>query len=519
MQFALADAADLSNVTLPNRGSRLPISSNAFVRSTALLLLIGFVALLAIVGTTIWLVEQNQRWFEETTEARVARSATVSLRNGLQDLETGQRGFLLTQEDRYLEPYNRALPEILGYVDRLDQILRPFPQAAEPMANLRNAVTAKLDEMARTVALGRAGDWAQAVAIVRSDEGKEAMDEARFLLERIIETADQRTADGVENQRNASNALRWVTIIGAFVIFAVAAGAVWTVLVYTRELAAARAEVELARSSLEERVRERTSDLGRANEEIQRFAYIVTHDLRAPLVNIMGFTSELETSVGMLADYMAKTPENDDPAFKEARLAATEDLPEAITFIRAATRKMDGLINAILKISREGRRQLKPETIKLNELIETSADAVHHQVADNGGSVTSDVQLPKIVSDKLSLEQVLGNLLDNAIKYRSPDRPIEIAIRARSASGNRAEITVEDNGRGIADTDHERVFELFRRSGAQSQPGEGIGLAHVRTMVRSLGGDITLRSKLGVGTTFIITLPRDLRSHLGTKTT
>ena len=68
---------------------------------------------------------------------------------------------------------------------------------------------------------------------------------------------------------------------------------------------------------------------------------------------------------------------------------------------------------------------------------------------------------------------------------------------------------------GIAGTDHERVFELFRRSGAQSAPGEGIGLAHVRTMVRSLGGDVTLTSTLGEGTTFIINLPRDLRGYLG----
>ncbi len=496
----------------------MPISSSAFFRSTALLLLIGFAALLAIVGTTIWLVEQNQKWFEETTQARVARFAAVNLRSGLQDLETSQRGFLLTGEERYLEPYNRALPEVPRQLEALEQILEPFPEATQPMANMRAAITAKLDEMARTIDLVRTGNRDEAVAIVRSDEGKEAMEEARFLLERILAAADDRIIEGVENQRGASNALRWVTVIGAFVIFAVAAGAVWTVLIYTRELAAARAEVELARTSLEERVRERTSDLGRANEEIQRFAYIVTHDLRAPLVNIMGFTSELETSVAMLSDYMAKAPQADDPAFNEAKLAATEDLPEAITFIRAATKKMDGLINAILKISREGRRQLKPETIRLSELIETTANTVHHQVVDSGGSVTSDVQLPKIVSDKLSLEQVLGNLLDNAIKYRSPERPIEIAIRARSAPGNRAEIAVEDNGRGIADTDHERVFELFRRSGAQSQPGEGIGLAHVRTLVRSLGGDITLRSKLGVGTTFIISLPRDVRSHLGTKT-
>src|SRR5690606_27032404 len=150
---------------------------------------------------------------------------------------------------------------------------------------------------------------------------------------------------------------------------------------------------------------------------IQRFAYIVTHDLRAPLVNIMGFTSELEASVVQLEDYMKDRPDDGAPKLAEARIAATEDLPEANTFIRAATRKMDSLINAILKISREGRRRLKPETLDLQEIAEATADTVHHQVAENGGTVAVEVRAPRIISDRLSLEQVLGNLLDNAIKY------------------------------------------------------------------------------------------------------
>jgi len=180
---------------------------------------------------------------------------------------------------------------------------------------------------------------------------------------------------------------------------------------------------------------------------------------------------------------------------------------------------MDALINAILKISREGRRQLKAETIDLPELIENTLATVQHQIVENGGSAEVDVRVPRITTDRLSLEQILGNLLDNAVKYRQPDRPLNVTARARQIAGNRVEIEIEDNGRGIAATDHERVFELFRRAGSQSQPGEGIGLAHVRTMVRNLGGDITLRSEPNVGTTFIINLPRDLRSHLGSQTT
>ena len=87
--------------------------------------------------------------------------------------------------------------------------------------------------------------------------------------------------------------------------------------------------------------------------------------------------------------------------------------------------------------------------------------------------------------------------------------------RADAAPGNRVAVDIEDNGRGIAPSDHERVFDLFRRSGAQDQPGEGIGLAHVRAMVRNLGGEITVASELGAGTTFAVSLPRDLRKATG----
>ncbi len=508
----------------------MPISSTAFVRATTLLLIVGFLALAGILGTTIWLVERSQSYFNDVVEARDARTTTVDLRTALQDAETGQRGFIITGEEAYLEPYNAALDTIGTRLDDLERVLAPYPQADEPMAVLREDVGFKLAEMAQTVDLVRAGQGAAAAAIVQTDAGKAAMDRSREFFDALIRAADGRLTTGVADQQVATTALRWVTVIGALVILAVVGGAAWTVVSYTREIAAARREVEAAKATLEDRVSERTADLGRANEEIQRFAYIVTHDLRAPLVNIMGFTSELETNVGILSDYMASTGDGAGgatgashsgsgtaPSFEEARIAATEDLPEAIGFIRAATRKMDSLINAILKISREGRRQLKPESLDLPEVIGASADAIHHQVADNGGMISADIVVDRIVSDRLSLEQVMGNLLDNAVKYRHPERPLQVSITASHRPGNRVHIAVQDNGRGIASTDHERVFELFRRSGAQSQPGEGIGLAHVRTLVRSLGGDITLTSELGVGTTFTIDLPRDLRSHLGSQ--
>lgn len=494
----------------------MPITSKTFIRSTALLLLIGLLALIGIVGANVWLVERSQVYFDEVIDARVARREVVDLRSQLQDLETGQRGYLITLDEAYLEPYETALPEVMSHVAELPTVLAAYPEAIKRLPSLQEDVSLKLNEMNRTIAEARQGNRDGAVALVNTDAGKEAMDRIRAFVDMLVQDVDTRLTEGVANQRGTIDALRWISILGGLIILGVVSGAIWAVLSYTSELAKARREVEAANAGLEERVRERTFDLGRANEEIQRFAYIVTHDLRAPLVNVMGFTSELESSIVTLRDYMEKKPDDADPYFVEARQAATEDLPEAISFIRAATRKMDGLINAILKISREGRRQLKPELIDIREVADTSAASLHHQVVEGNGSIEADIRIGKIVTDRLSIEQVLGNMLDNAIKYQSTERPLKVRIRAKHIPGNRVQIEVEDNGRGIADTDHERVFELFRRSGTQSKPGEGIGLAHVRTMVRSLGGDVTLTSTLGQGTTFIINLPRDLRSHLGT---
>ncbi len=494
----------------------MPITSKTFVRSTALLLLVGLLALIGIVGTNIWLADRSQVYLDEVIEARIARRAAVDLRASLLDMESGQRGYLLTLDESYLDPYEEARPIVLAQIDALNDVLAPYEVAAEPLQQLEADVAFKVDEMDQTIAQARTGNVTDAVARVLTDQGQQAMGRIMAFIDGLIEAVDERLIEGVGNQRSTGEALRMVAIVGGLIILMVVAGAIWAVLNYTQELANARRAVEQANTSLEERVRERTADLGKANEEIQRFAYIVTHDLRAPLVNIMGFTAELENSVEEVRAYMeGQEASADDPVASQARLAATEDLPEAITFIRAATRKMDGLINAILKISREGRRQLKPEPVELAEVVETSANAVHHQVADGDGTIETDIRVGQLITDRLSLEQILGNMLDNAVKYREPERPLRVEIRARHVPGNRVVIEVEDNGRGIADSDHERVFELFRRSGSQNNPGEGIGLAHVRTMVRSLGGDVTLTSQLGEGTTFIINLPRDSRGFLG----
>jgi signal transduction histidine kinase len=220
----------------------------------------------------------------------------------------------------------------------------------------------------------------------------------------------------------------------------------------------------------------------------------------------MGFTSELEVGAEALKRYL----EGDAMQADKAKAAALEDIPEAIRFIRASTGRMDSLINAILKLSREGRRELNPEPIDLVKLFAATAASVKHQLDEASGTLDVPDRAPIIVSDRLALEQVVNNVVDNAVKYLARDRPGRIAIVVSQSPG-RIGIAVSDNGRGIAEQDRERIFELFRRAGAQDRPGEGIGLAHVRALARRLGGDISVRSELGRGSTFQIDLPARLR--------
>jgi signal transduction histidine kinase len=258
--------------------------------------------------------------------------------------------------------------------------------------------------------------------------------------------------------------------------------------------------LERTNEQLDDLVRVRTEDLTAANDEIQRFAYIVSHDLRAPLVNVMGFTSELEQAAGALTRYLETQIV---PA--ELREAIVDDIPEALRFIRSSTSKMDRLINAILKLSREGRRVLAPEPLDMAAMLHNIVDSMQHQ-ATSKNAVIEIGDMPNLIADRLAVEQIFTNVMDNALKYLKADRPGAIKIDGKR-EGQMVRYDITDNGRGIAERDYERVFELFRRAGDQTVPGEGIGLAHVRALVRRLGGSIECSSALDVGTTFTIRVP------------
>ncbi|MDO9561502.1 MAG: CHASE3 domain-containing protein [Bradyrhizobium sp.] len=491
----------------------MTITSRAFVQSTTALLLVGFLALLGIVGMTFWLGERAQVYFNEVIEARDARGAAVDLRTAVQSAESSQRGFLFSGNEIYLAPYDTATTMARRQLETVNRLLASYKGADVSIQRLTALINEKLAEMDRTIALKRDRRDAEALALFRTNRGKNLMDEANIFFSGLVRAADDRLTTGVGEQQKNAALLRWFSIIGGVVIIVVVGGAASTVLRYTRELAAARDEVGLLNAGLEERVQARTVDLAKANEEIQRFVHIVSHDLRAPLVSIIGFTREFEDNLKplkALVDRSGAVGDAADPVMREARMAATDHMPEAIHFIRSSANKMDSLISAILKLSREGRRQLRPERVELADVITKSAAAIQHQLSEAGGKTNFHFDVPPLHHDRLSLEQIFGNLLDNAVKYRAKQRPLRIDVRARAIEGDRICVEVSDNGRGIAERDRERVFELFKRSGEQDQPGEGIGLAYVLTVIRNLGGEISMTSDLDRGTTFKIVLPREL---------
>ena len=162
--------------------------------------------------------------------------------------------------------------------------------------------------MDRSIALKKERRDGEALGFFNRNVGKALMDEANVFFAGVIRAADDRLTTAAAEERRSAAWLRGVSILGGLVIVAVVGLAAVTAQRYTKELSDARDQVAEVNAELEERVKQRTSDLARANEEIQRFAHIVTHDLRAPLVNIMGFAGELDASTNELQSAVAAAP-------------------------------------------------------------------------------------------------------------------------------------------------------------------------------------------------------------------
>jgi signal transduction histidine kinase len=471
------------------------------------LLIAGFIVLVTMSLTSLWLARESDKASEEVAHTLEVNTTIVLYQGALRRAESGQRGYLLTGDPAYLADYEIGARRLWEIYPDLERLIADNPEQQQKLAGLQPLVQAKMQELDETIAMARSGRRDEAITLTRSNRGLDTMNAALAQILAMLNDERRLLAERRDYSDRTNLLLFIVNFVGGLVITILALSSISLIRKRSDQLASAHAQLaaanaELAQNNvmLEERVAERTADLREANDEIQRFAFIVSHDLRSPLVNIMGFTSEL---AALQDEIFAEPKPGDAPAKREQQ---REEFTEALGFIKASIAKMDRLINAILQLSRAGRREFTPREIDLAVLVKTLAGDVAHRAGEVNAKIEIGA-LPTITSDRLALEQIFSNLLDNAIKYLRRDLPGQIDVTA-TERGNFVVIEVSDNGRGIDPRDHERIFELFRRAGKQDVAGEGIGLAHVRALVRRLGGSIKVESALNQGTTFTIILPK-----------
>ncbi|MCT7377859.1 sensor histidine kinase [Chelativorans salis] len=463
-----------------------------------LLLALGFALLVLIGGTSVWLVRQT-----DTDAARAVQTLEVKERlTRLQALiwraESNQRSFLLVGDERYREAFRSDADAVAATMGQLENAFAGAGRAL--FRQLRQAITDEFSMLEQT------GEWREREGLDTAPpnflEGSRA-EEIRAMIGQLIQQEQRLLAEELAASSRTAKLLLAASLSGVVLILLLAAISIFIVRRSTGRMIAAQKALKEANESLEETVARRTAELRQANQEIQNFAYVVSHDLRAPLVNIMGFTSEIEIIRKELRDRRSADEAKAEDA--EGEEALDRDFDEALHFIKSSIARMDRLIKAILKLTREGRRDFRLELIDMTELVRSIAEGLGYQAQMKGVAITVD-PLPSFHGDRLALEQVFSNLLDNALKYLRDDMPGQIRVTGRATNGEIV-YEVQDNGRGIEEKDLERIFDIFRRSGPQDRPGEGIGLTHVRTLVRRLGGSIAVRSEPGRGSTFQVTFP------------
>jgi PAS domain S-box-containing protein len=266
-----------------------------------------------------------------------------------------------------------------------------------------------------------------------------------------------------------------------------------------RQYVAIRTDIT-QRKEDELRLKYLAEELAAKNKELETIVYVVSHDLRSPLLNVQGFGSALTRACTEIKEKLW-VPGNPDID----RLLETE-IPRALRFINAGVAKMDGLLNGFLRFSRLGRVALQIQPLSIEKIVHGAIHALKFQAEEAGATI--DVgELPNAMGDPTLVGQVFSNLIENALKYRDPARPCHIAISGRAERGD-VIYEVRDNGIGIAPEHQPKAFELFHRLDPKKTAGEGMGL----TLAQRISSDSKAAS--GWNRNLARVLPSACRSQL-----
>ncbi|MGW3331992.1 sensor histidine kinase [Streptomyces rubiginosohelvolus] len=497
------------------------------VQSWVHLILGGFVVVVCgclVIGGLV-LSRMSERTDELVDRIQPARSVSFQLQNALLDQETGVRGFALTGDRSFLEPYEAGKSaererlararELVGDDERLLKDLDAVEAAAgrwrqdkaEPLIAAvresgpsRSGTTAQLQSSKTEFdTLRRAYTAQQGHLAEARDRARDGLDAARttrdwvvgillgvlvltivalsVLLHRVVGVPLNRLRAASEAVRSGSFDNR-IEIKGPSDVQDVA-GAV--------EDMRQRLSDELAEAQVrEDLLAGQTQELRRSNSELEQFAYVASHDLQEPLRKVASFCQLLEKRYGTELDDRGK---------------------QYIAFAVDGAKRMQVLINDLLTFSRVGRVHESWKPVDLGRSLDRALGNLAAAVEESGAVVGQPEELPELVGDATALTMVWQNLIGNAVKFRHPDRPPRITVDCVREDEN-WHLTVSDNGIGIAPEFADKVFVIFQRLHARDEyDGTGIGLALCRKIIEFHGGRIWLEPEPGEGTRIHFTLP------------
>jgi signal transduction histidine kinase len=444
--------------------------------------------LLVVAGAAGW--RATIRLTEEAARAREARavhgalSSIVALVN---DAATAERGYVITGAEPYLEPFERALRELGPRFASLDDLLGQDVDGQAWLRRLRVLVDQRLSLARRIISLRRLEGEDEVRASRLMDEAKVAHDAIRTLAVEIergeLARLEMREAAVAAATRTALGIIGGATLLAAIVVSVATAGLV-------RHLHARR-QVEARLLAANAELRAATKKAQAADRVKSAFLATMSHELRTPLNSIIGFT-------GLLLQELP------GPVNAEQR--------RQLEIVRTSARHLLALINDVLDISRieAGELQVEGAPFDADQVVGRVVEIVRPLAAGKALALTVDVPRPlgSMVSDQRRVEQILLNLLGNAVKFTEAG---EIGLAA-AADGDWVRFVVRDTGIGMEAADLASIFEPFRQVDSRlsrRHEGTGLGLAISYRLARKLGGHIDVTSQPGRGSTFTLTLPRE----------
>ena len=453
---------------------------------------LGFlVSMVLIASGFILSFYSYNRYGGDTARVRHTYQVINSLGNTLslmKDVETGSRGFVITRDSLFLEPYQTAITSLPGQLDRLQSLASDNKSQMQRVGELKQLIEAKLKVTQFRV--GSRSRVEDGFSLIR--ESKRRMDAIRRHVAVMIDT--ERNLMEVRN-RQAERSFRNTLII----IFSLSLLTFVALAVSYRQLKgelARRQETEDQLRDYEVRLREQIRQLEASNEELERFAFVASHDLQEPLRKIQSFATLVTDRYGDLFN-------------AESQVFMSKIIHSA--------ERMSKLIKDLLNFSRmsSNREDFKP--VGLDAVVQGILD--DQELRIKGLNVRVEVgHLPVLQAVPSQLEHLFANLISNALKFLRPGVPPVLRIQAKPVDGGAygeliegrryVEITVEDNGIGFDEKYLDHIFNLFQRLHGKSEfEGTGIGLAICKRVVVYHHGFITARSQPNQGSTFVVVLP------------